>query len=146
MRKIVIPALLALMMLTGCSSGNVQDRLFLRAVKIDGTSYEFAFFSEDEGVLGITADSPDAALNRAENVLGKRIFTGHTELAVLGECSRVDTLCLLLNDWKVSPSCLAVYDTEADLALAEQLIDSIRLSAAKGDIPECDVVSELSRR
>ncbi|MDD6279243.1 MAG: hypothetical protein ACI4JE_06720 [Ruminococcus sp.] len=145
MNRLIIPAVLSFALLSGCSPVNVQERQYLRAVKIDGSKYEFTFFGESGDICEAEGETPDEALRSAEIQLGKEIFTGHAELAVLGSCNKTDTLCMLLNEWKFPPSCLVIYDENADLSQAGQLIDALRLQIDKYALPDCDIVTELGR-
>jgi len=137
-------------MLTGCSShGNVNDKAYLRAAAIDGGRVTFSFYSEEDGVLSVNAESPENAKSAAELALGKEIFTGHTELVVTGECDALKILDSMLHEWKVSPSCrVAEAETSGEEVLnqrsAEELADVIDTAREKGLAPKCDIITVLS--
>lgn len=140
-------------MLTGCSeTDHVQDKKYLRAVSIDGESSKsavFSFYTEESKVVHAEGDSIDDACKAAELECGKDIFTGHTELIILSGCDYKATLEFLLNDWKVSPSCLIVYGGEECSEIlknngAEELADSVKTAIEQGKAPACDIVTVLS--
>lgn len=139
--------------LTGCSeTDHVHDKKYLRAVSIDGESSKnavFSFYTEESKVVHAQGDSIVSACKAAELECGKDIFTGHTELVILSGCDYKETLEFLLNDWKVSPSCLIVYGGEECSEIlknngAEELADSVKTVIEQGKAPECDIVTVLS--
>lgn len=145
--------LLATVTLTGCAaSEQVYDKHYVRAVAIAGESGKasvFAFYDESAEPFAVVGDDLESVCSEAEVGLGKTIVTGHTELIVLGDCDYVDTLEFMLNEWKVSPSCLVAYGGPyAAYALrsldAETLNDSIQHAIKQGKVPECDIVTVLS--
>ena len=104
--------LLAALTLTGCSSkARLNDTSYLRAAAIDGINEKklsFAFFTDNDSVASSKGTDIDSAKKAAELSGGKVIFTGYTELVILGDCDYRKILESLLNDWKVPPSCLVV--------------------------------------
>lgn len=139
--------------LTGCAaSEQVYDKNYVRAVAVAGESGKaavFAFYDESAEPYAAIGDDLPSVQSEAELGLGKSIFTGHTELIVLGECDYAETLEFMLNEWKVSPSCLVVYGGPySAYALknfdAETLADSVRHANEQGKAPECDIVTVLS--
>lgn len=140
-------------LLTGCASTKqVIDRNYLRAISITekgGSSAAFSFYDEKiEYFVSSGIDIPETR-TLAELKYGKAIFTGHTELIILGDCDFEKTLEILLNEWKVSPSCLVVYG--GDYALnaldefnSEMLSLSVKTAIAQKKVPECDIVTVLS--
>lgn len=146
-------ALLAFIGASGCSAEKaVHDKSYLRAVSIYGDEEKnavFSFYSEDSDSIRASGDSIDSACKAAGLKCGKDIFTGHTELVILGECDYAETLEFLLNEWKVSPSCLVAYSSEdvTDLLVendAERIVDSIRMAQERNEAPRCDIVTVLS--
>ena len=149
----ILSALSAAVFLTGCAaSEQVYDKNYVRAVAIEGvegSAAVFSFYDESARPYAAEGESLQAVRKAAEVGLGKTIVTGHTELIVLGDCDYVSALEFMLNEWKVSPSCLVVYGgSYADSVLrecdAETLADSVRHAAAQGKAPECDIVTVLS--
>ena len=146
MKRLIPVALFAAFLLTGCgNAGLVHDKAYLRAAAVDGSTVTFSFFSDIPPVT-VTAGSPGEGKAAAELIEGKEIFTGFTELIILGDCSPCGTLTAMLNEWKVSPSCLTV-SGEGSLLLdnpPELLEGCVRQAQAQGKAPECDIVTILS--
>lgn len=140
----MLAAATALVLLTGCRSGRVQDRMYLRAVKIDLYGCGFSFFSEDDEVLEVSGGSVAEAVRSAETILGKEIFTGHTELAVIGDgCDRDELLSMLFSEWRVSPSCIVLYGDES-ISDPEETVGSVRLRTERGELPCLDLIARMS--
>ena len=154
MKKIpVLAALAAIITLTGCrSSEQVYDKLYLRGAAITGKSEKtavFTFYDEENKSFSGWGDDLDEICRNAELSTGKSIFTGHTELIVLGDCDFSETLEFLLTQWKISPSCLVVYGgvNAAQVMKSndtETLADSVKRAVQQGKAPECDVITVLS--
>ncbi len=150
---IITAMIFSVSILSGCSeTDHVHDKKYLRAISVDGDEYKkvvFAFYTEEDKVVHAEGDSIEEAGNAAELECGKEFFTGHTELVILNDCDYRETLEFLLNDWKVSPSCLIVYGGEdcSDILKsnsAEELADSVKTAAEQGKAPECDIVTVLT--
>lgn len=141
---------LGLLMLTGCSSnGNVSKRAYLRAAALDGNKFTLSFFTEEDGVITITADNPEEAKKIAELSVGKEIFTGHTELIMLKNCDNLETLDYMLHEWKVSPSCIIAQPefngrTILSQKKPEELTGSIKMAQEQELAPDCDIITVLS--
>lgn len=154
MRKTAISAALAaIMALTGCrSSEQVYDKLYLRCAAITGDPGKaavFTFYDEENKSFSGFGDDLDEICSNAELSTGKSIFTGHTELIVLGDCDYAETLEFLLTEWRISPSCLVVYGgSDAAYVMrdkdTETLADSVKRAVQQGKAPECDVITVLS--
>ncbi|MBE6859323.1 MAG: hypothetical protein E7498_07820 [Ruminococcus sp.] len=155
MKNIVkIPVILAsAVILTGCgSSHRLHDTSYLRAVTIDGMdekTLSFAFFTSNDSVVVSDGNDIESAKRSAEISGGKLIFTGYTELVILGDCNIHETLGILLNEWKVPPSCRIVLGgsspelTEKDNP--EKLIGSVERAIEQGKAPECDIITVLEQ-
>lgn len=138
-------------MLTGCaSSGLVHDKDYLRAVYVSGNGMKnmtFSFFSDEGKTVSASGEDMGKALENAELKTGKPLFTGYTELVILGDCEYREVLEELLNDWKVSPSCTVVCcDNGAELLRrrdAELLSGQIRQAVKQGDVPESDIITVI---
>ncbi|MDE5570003.1 MAG: hypothetical protein K2I82_05055 [Ruminococcus sp.] len=136
--------------LTGCSShGNVSTKAYLRAAALDGNKLTFAFYSEEQEAITVTADNPAQAKEIAELSIGKEIFTGHTELIMLKNCNNLETLDFMLHEWKLSPSCMIAqpeYNGRTILAQAEpeNLTGSIKIAQKQDISPKCDIITVLS--
>lgn len=134
--------------MSGCSStGLVHDKLYLQCVGIDGNSVTMTFFG-DETVTVESEDIPTAK-DMAELRTGKPIVTGFTEIIVLGDCDKTAVLEYMLNEWKVSPSCMAVESGEPREVLTgsecEELRGRIKEAVKKGVMAECGIVEVLER-
>lgn len=148
--RVILP-LLAAMTLTGCSSKpRLNDTSYLRAVTIDGKdekTLSFAFFTDDDSVAASKGSDLESAKRSAEISGGKVIFTGYTELVILGDCDLRETLGFLLNQWKVPPSCLIVrgngkFSEKSD---PERLLGSVNRAVEQGIAPRCDIVTVLEK-
>ena len=151
--KKMIAALIAACTLTSCTaSGRVHDKAYLRAVSICGENEKtltLTFFSDEKSVVTVTGSSVENALTAAELRTGRRIFTGYTELVILGGTQEFSVLEDLLSVWKVSPSCMIAYGgSECGSILhdipAEQLHGSVENAVKKGISPDCGIVTVLS--
>jgi len=153
LRKIILVTFLPLFMLTGCaSSGRVHDKDYLRAVSISGDERKeltLSFFSEDKESVSVSGEDIDSAIEAAELVTGKSVFTGYTELIILGDCNCTEVLSYLLNKWKVSPSCLVAYSRNGALLLrdkdAEQLEGAVKEAAEQGKVRNSDIITVLGK-
>lgn len=151
--KRFILLLIAALTLTGCSSkARLNDTSYLRAAAIDGINEKklsFAFFTDNDSVASSKGTDIDSAKKAAELSGGKVIFTGYTELVILGDCDYRKILESLLNDWKVPPSCLVVR-SDSDIESFEdidlkRLIGSIKRATEQGIAPQCDIVTVLEK-
>ncbi|MBR6968686.1 MAG: hypothetical protein IKH78_09150 [Ruminococcus sp.] len=146
--RILCGAAAALVLLTGCSSGRIHERSYLRAAAFSGSSLTLSFF-EEEDCLSAEGENIRSALENAELKNGREIFTGFTELAVIGDGDVRGLLNSLLNEWKVSPSCMIVYSSDGGSLLAEAGAERLRGMAEQavkqGIAPECDIITLLSR-
>ncbi|MDO4864732.1 MAG: hypothetical protein Q4A05_11235 [Ruminococcus sp.] len=143
------PLLLAAGLLTGCASdGSVSNKSYLRAAVIGRDSVTLAFFSEEDEVVTVAADSPEAARTAAELAGGHSIFTGYTELIILDGCDSAATLDFMLNEWRVSPSCIVACPVGDGAALladrgADELEGAVKVAQSQELIGRCDIVTVL---
>ncbi len=138
-------AVLALL-LTGCSPAEqVYEKNYVRAASVDKNSAVLTFYDEEGKIFRAYGDDLDEIRENAELGLGRTLFTGHTELLILNECDYENVLKFMLDEWRVSPSCLiAVGDSELLEQLdTENLADSIECAVEQGIVPECDIVTVL---
>ena len=151
MLKRLIPLSLAIAAATGCaSSGRVHDKYYIRAASISGReriSLSLEFFDAEGAPLTAEGEDFAGALENAELKAGRPIFSGYTELVILGDCEYAETLTLLLNEWRVSPDCVVVYSAEGASLLrlsgAELAEGRTREAVKKGLAPESDVPKVL---
>ncbi len=151
MKKVLMMLIFSAALLTGCSSrGNVNEKAYLRAAAVDENSATFVFFNKDEGAVTVPLSDPERAKSAAELAIGKEIFTGHTEIVLLGDCDREKVLEYILKQWRVSPSCMAAEsEGKGEIILKgrdpEQLTGIIEQAQKKNLAPSCDIITVLSR-
>ena len=147
-RKFFIGALLICVLLTGCSFGTeVGERAFVQLMGIEREDEVYmvslqVYKSESNGAeldvskansvsVSGSGTTVCSALADAESRLGKKLFTGHIKLLVIGSGieNPADELALFL-DGTVSPSCPVAY-SENPRAVAETLFEEGSFSAEK---------------
>lgn len=135
-------------LLMSCNAaGRVHDKAYLRAAALDGEGrLTMTFFSDDE-TMTVYGDDIPSALGNAEIKLGKKIFTGYTELVILGNGNSCEVLKYLLRDWCVPPSCLTVCGGDGESILknndSRALADGVRLAAKRNAAPQSDIITVL---
>lgn len=152
-RITVLAMVISFMFMCGCSgTEQPHSRKYARAVTISGSeriTATFSFFDEEEKLCTAQGNTLEEVKAKAELELGKSLFTGHTEMIILGDgCDYDYTLEYLFNEWKVSPSCVVAYGgKESKKALesngAEILTDSVKRAIKQKKAPECDIVTVL---
>lgn len=148
----IATAVLVVFTSTSCAStGRVHDKSYLRAVAVSGENggdLTLSFFSEDEA-LTVSGKNMDDAKRNAELRKGTPVFTGYTELVIVDGSPCMDVLEHLLNEWKVSPSCIIVHSQNGTELLeecdSEQLLGMVKQAVKQGKAPECDVITVLGR-
>lgn len=147
----LIAASAALAMLTGCAAdGKVSDKSYLRAAAIDGNVVTLSFFSDEDENITVAANDLSQAKTAAELRAGKEVFTGYTELIVLGDDNNADTLSFILKEWKVSPECIIAGSSISGETLLserppEELEGAVRSAQKHGLAGKCDIVTVLGR-
>ncbi len=152
MRRIIcLMSVLFLISATGCASGKIHERSYLRAAAVmkgADCGLTMSFYDEDEAVSAF-GENMDLARSNAELKNGKPVFTGYTELILVDDMDCHEYLEHMLNDWKVSPSCIVAYCENGkeliEKSSAEQLAGIVRQAVRKGIAPECDIVTVLGR-
>ena len=150
-RSLCLAALSAILLgNAGCAAGKIHERSYLRAVSVsekDGIGLTMRLFSAGEAVTA-SGSSIDEAKNRAELLTGEPMFTGYTELLVVDGRDCRDILGHMLNEWKVSPSCMVVCSSDGRALLeqndAELLMGMTEQAVKQGIAPECDVITVLT--
>ncbi len=140
------------MVLSGCTNHEVQKKAYLRDISISGNELKtvsMSFYNEDLKPTKTKSKNFDGILENSEVLNGKSIFTGHTELIILDECDYIETLRFMLEEWKVSPSCMIIYGGEdagkiISASDSERLADSVRTAVKQKKIPENDIITVLS--
>jgi hypothetical protein len=137
----------ALILITryGRNAEQVQDKKYVRTISVSNSGTVISFYDEDTEPLFLNVSEPSEIKYNAEQKLGKTLFTGHTELIIMGtDGDYTDFLTYMLNEWRVPPSCMAVYSDDSDGIDTELLINSIMRKVKYGESPECDIVTVLS--
>ena len=149
MKKLIAVIFAAGILLTGCTqTGLVHDKSYLRAVYIGKQNEMTLVFFSDEKTVTASGSDISSAMKLAEIKTGKPIVTGFTELIILGECDEAEVLKYMLNDWKVSPSCLVIENQHSDELLRKhtpELVEgALREAEKQGRIKNTSIVSVLS--
>ena len=147
----ILTALMCASALTGCAaSGRVHDKSYLRAVSIEGENEKtltFTFYGEDSDIVSAVGEDIASAKRTAELISGKEIFTGYTELVITDGDGVRDGLVYLMNEWRVSPSCVVVYGEHGGELLrdisAETLMGMVNRAISQGISPECGIITVL---
>ncbi|MDE6730724.1 MAG: hypothetical protein K2J71_08110, partial [Oscillospiraceae bacterium] len=117
--KILILSLYFPVILTGCSSESIADRVYTQAIGLtsqsnqsDSITLYTQEFNQDAGKSVTGADIPEV-LRLEQAINGGKVFTGHTELLCLdGTCTLEQTENLLLEQG-LSPACKILYTNPA---------------------------------
>lgn len=153
-KKLILSGIFILFTFTGCeSNGRVHDKNYLRAVSVTGDTQKtvtFTFFNNDGRYITTSGKDINEAKEIAEIRTGKKIFTGYTEMIVLDGNNSIETLEFMLHKWKVSPSCIIAHSGDENgenifSSSIERLSGSVRQSVKQGQIPECDIITVMSR-
>lgn len=140
------------MMLCGCTYQEVHEKAYLRNISVAGDDIKTVFmnfYNEDLSPAKTENNNFESILKNSEILSGKSIFTGHTEVIILGECNYIETLRYILEEWKVSPSCLIVYGGKNSGDIIENsdsdtLADILRTAVKQKRIPKNDIITVLS--
>ena len=102
------------------------------------------FFNDD--MIKFSSDIKNAKQS-AEEITGREIFTGHTELVVLNDCDEISILAFLLNEWKVSPDCTVIFDSGDILEKkdTDDITGTVKILEKENKTDKSDIVSTLSR-
>lgn len=148
--KCLAAAAAILLGLTGCEQGRIQEKGYLRAAAVtenNDTFLTLGLFSQERTVTA-SGENIASARDSAELMTGQEIFTGYTELLIVdGEDCR-EILGYMLNEWRVSPSCMVVYSSNGSALMkelgAEQLIGMTEQAVKQGRAPKCDLITVLT--
>ncbi len=144
MKKIWI-LLLLVPLLAGCES--VSDRLYTETVGLTGTQpvriYVQSLKTED--ILSAQGSLPAEALCAAEDLGGRKIFIGHTELLCMDGSFTPETAEELLLSEGLSPACKLLY-TDVDGYFQNEsdcTADMLRISEKNGRLPRTELATAL---
>ena len=147
MRKRILPFLLLPLLLTGCGSDILADRMYAQALGIsaqNGLTLTLQS-SENETCLTVRADSLAQAFALEEAQAGGRVFIGHTELICLDRSVDAGLLRELFYENGVSPGCKLVYSPANFLKTHDStpLVQTQRMAERDGLLPQTDLSSVL---
>ncbi|MBE6850442.1 MAG: hypothetical protein E7504_01700 [Ruminococcus sp.] len=147
-KTLLLPLLLFLLLLTGCGTEHISERLYTQTLGLKGskelTLYAQAFGEEKPFSAGglTTAE----ALHNGEAAQGSRIFIGHTELLCTDGSRTLADIQDLLFSQGLSPACKLLY-TDLDACFQNtdtvKLLESIRMAERKGLIAQTDITTVL---
>ena len=142
------------LLLCGCShKTEVRDKGFIRIIGCDSNAFQsvaLRLYGEEDILTG-SGETLFSAVENAETVQGKTLFTGHLELLVLNRSGIGDKLSVMIKNNRISPSCslLISADSAADAVLnsdENELSDSLESLSRKGKLSEktiADVLNDL---
>ncbi len=148
MNKHRLLLLLLPLLLTGCGTEHVSERIYTQSLGITGeealTLYGLAF-GEDKGFYSEGA-TPAEAIRHNEAAQGGRILIGHTELLCLDGSRTQEAVQELLLEQGLSPACKLLYTqveqcfTQADPAA---VLESVRMAEHGGLLAVTDCSTAL---
>lgn len=147
MRKRILPLLLLPLLLMGCGSDSLADRIYAQALGISGEERLTLTLqsSEDEDCRTVRAASLSEAFRLEEAQAGGRVFVGHTELICLDRSVAPDTLRELFYEDGISPACKLLYAPPSYLQTHDStpLVHTLRLAEKDGLLARTDLASAL---
>ncbi len=140
--KRLLPLLLPLLFLTGCSTDTIADRTYAGALALSGDTLTLQPF-DTESCLSVTAPDLTEALHRAELQTGGRIFIGHTELVCLDGTRTLDAVEELFFTDGLSPACKIAYAPPETLGKTDSIrhVHALRMAERNGMLPETDLTT-----
>lgn len=147
MKRITI-LLLPALLLTGCSSESLADRIYTRGIGL--SSHEQLAFTmqafEEEGCRTVTASGIPEAIRMQEVQAGGRVFVGHTELVCLDGTTALESAETLFYEQCLSPGCKVLYTApEAFFGNHDsaEAVHSLRMAERNGMLPATDLSTVL---
>ena len=138
--------LLLPLLLTGCGSEGFADRMYTRAIGLQGSLQMSVQGFEQEGCTAVKAGSLGEALQFEEAAAGGRVFVGHTELLCLDGSCGGDAVEQLFFGQGLSPGCKVLY-TRPVLFLREhdaaETVHSLRMAERSGLLPRTELATVL---
>ncbi len=142
-----LPVLALLLLLTGCGSDSLADRIYAQALGIsEDSGLRLTMQSaEDESVRTVRADSLAAAFRLEEAQAGGRVFIGHTELICLDRSVTPATVRELFYENGISPGCKLLYAPPEFLQTNDStpVIHTQRLAEKDGLLTRTDLSTAL---
>lgn len=147
MKTSILPILLLPLLLTGCGSDSLADRVYAQALELseDSSLHLTLQSSEDESVRAVHADTLEEALRLEEALSGGHVFIGHTELVCLDRSVTPDTLQALFYENGVSPGCKLLYSPSGYLKENDStpVVHTLRLAEQDGLLTKTDLSTAL---
>ncbi|MBR2913529.1 MAG: hypothetical protein IKC40_06380 [Oscillospiraceae bacterium] len=146
-RMYLLPLLLPLL-LTGCGTEHISERLYTQTLGLQGRR-ELTIYAQPFGEdAPFSAEGKTAAdaLRNGEAAQGSRIFIGHTELLCTDGTRTLEDIRELLSSRGLSPACKLLY-TDVDACFQRMdtasLLESLRMAERRGMIAQTDVTTAL---
>ena len=147
MKYQILPFLLALLLLTGCGSDSLADRIYAQALGISAENRLTLTLqsSEDEDCRTVHAASLAEAFRLEEAQAGGRVFIGHTELICLDNSVTPDTVQELFYENGISPACKLLYAPPSYLQSHDStpVVHTLRLAEKDGLLTKTDLATAL---
>ncbi len=145
--KFFIPCVLLL--LTGCSTETISDRMYTQAIGLtcDGDLSFYAQAFEKDPCEPVTGISISEVIRQEESVTGGKVFIGHTELLCLDGTCTLNPAEELLFQKGLSPACKVLYADPADYFKDPDhtaMIHMIRMSEQSGLLSITDLSTALN--
>ncbi len=147
MKRMLLSLLVLPIVLTGCGSDVIADRVYAQAVGLsrqNGIRMSLQSFDEDS-CHTIRADSLSSAFRVAEVQAGGKVFVGHTELICLDGSMTVDALRELFFENGVSPACKVIYAPSGFLHEQDStpIVHTLRMAERDGLLTETNLAAVM---
>ncbi|MDE6003860.1 MAG: hypothetical protein K2G88_00550 [Oscillospiraceae bacterium] len=147
--KLLIFLLLSLL-LTGCSSESIADRVYTQAIGLTcdkQLSFYTQGFEQDSDTEAVTGTSIAEVLRCEESVNGGKVFIGHTELLCLDGTCTLEPAEELLFQQGLSPACKILYTNPKKYfqdADSTATVHMIRMSEQNGLLSSTELSTALN--
>ena len=134
------------LLLTGCGSEGFADRMYTRAIGLQGDLQMSVQGFEQQGCTVVQAGSISEALQFEEAAAGGKVFTGHTELLCLDGSSGGDAVEALFYGQGLSPGCKVLCTRPAQFLQkhdAAETVHSLRMAERSGLLPRTELATVL---
>lgn len=148
MKRMHLLPLLFPLLLTGCGTEHISERLYTQTLGLQGTK-ELTLYAQafgEDAPFSAEGKTAADALRNGEAAQGSRIFIGHTELLCTDGTRTLEDIRELLSSRGLSPACKLLY-TDVDACFQRMdttaLLESIRMAERRGLIAQTDVTTVL---
>ena len=142
-----LPILACFLLLTGCGSDSLADRVYAQALALseDSGLHLTLQSAENESIRKVRADTLADALRLEEAQAGGQVFIGHTELICIDRSVKPDTVRELFMQNGISPGCKLLYTPSDYLRTHDStpLVHTLRLAEQDGLLPRTDLSTAL---